>query len=32
MISLLIDTSTSNLTVSIINNQEVIYKYQETIL
>lgn len=32
MISLLIDTSTSNLTVSIINKQEVIYKYQETIL
>ena len=32
MISLLIDTSTSNLTVSIINNQGVIYKYQETIL
>ena len=32
MISLLIDTSTSNLTVSIINNQEIIYKYQETIL
>lgn len=32
MISLLIDTSTSNLTVSIINNKEVIYKYQETIL
>lgn len=32
MISLLIDTSTSNLTVSIIKNQEVIYKYQETIL
>ncbi|MBQ2947296.1 MAG: tRNA (adenosine(37)-N6)-threonylcarbamoyltransferase complex dimerization subunit type 1 TsaB [Bacilli bacterium] len=32
MISLLIDTSTSNLTVSIIHNQEVIYTYQETIL
>ena len=32
MISLLIDTSTSNLTVSIINDQEVIYIYQETIL
>jgi len=32
MISLLIDTSTSNLTVSIIKGQEVIYKYQETIL
>ena len=32
MISLLIDTSTSNLTVSIINSEEVIYKYQETIL
>ena len=32
MISLLIDTSTSNLTVSIINNEEVLYKYQETIL
>ena len=32
MISLFIDTSTSNLTVSIINKQEVIYKYQETIL
>lgn len=32
MISLLIDTSTSNLTVSIINNQEILYKYQETIL
>ena len=32
MINLLIDTSTSNLTVSIINNQEIIYKYQETIL
>lgn len=32
MISLLIDTSTSNLTVSIIKAQEVIYKYQETIL
>ena len=32
MISLLIDTSTSNLTVSIINSDEVIYNYQETIL
>ena len=32
MISILIDTSTSNLTVSIINSKEVIYKYQETIL
>lgn len=32
MISLLIDTSTSNLTVSIMNNKEVLYKYQETIL
>lgn len=32
MISLLIDTSTSNLAVSIIKGQEVIYKYQETIL
>ena len=32
MISLLIDTSTSNLTVSIIKKQEIIYKYQESIL
>jgi len=32
MISLLIDTSTSNLTVSIINNQNILYKYQESIL
>lgn len=32
MISLLIDTSTSNLTVSIINNENIIYIYQENIL
>jgi len=32
MINLLIDTSTSNLTVSILNNQNILYKYQETIL
>ena len=32
MISLLIDTSSSNLTVSIINNEEILFKYQETIL
>ena len=32
MINLLIDTSTSNLTVSIIEEQNILYKYQETIL
>ena len=32
MISLLIDTATSNLTVSIIKEQEILYKYQEKIL
>ena len=32
MISLLIDTTTSNITVSIISNEKVLYKYQEIIL
>ena len=32
MISLLIDTATSNLTVSIIKEQDILYKYQENIL
>ncbi|MBE6139837.1 MAG: tRNA (adenosine(37)-N6)-threonylcarbamoyltransferase complex dimerization subunit type 1 TsaB [Firmicutes bacterium] len=32
MINLLIDTSTSNLTVSIIEEQNILYKYQQTIL
>ena len=32
MISLLIDTTTSNLMVSIIKDQDVLYKYQENIL
>jgi len=32
MISLLIDTTTSNITVSIIKEKNILYKYQETIL